>query len=427
MRHRMEPYRKRRHKWWGTKVSEELHQPPGRDHRARHPPPLATSTTACRARRTTGGGTGRRPGARSTTCTWPARWRSPGATASSRSATTCPSGCSPPTCWPRRPPRVEEADLELVRRAARSHGVATVRCLADYYRTPPGTGEAGRRRVVEEGELEPVRIQGWNRPAYLHRDARLPRRVDARALLSPFDPVCWLRERTEKLFDFHYRIEIYTPAAQRQFGTRPPVPARRGRSSAASTSRPTVSPGGCVVKAAYAERNAPVETAEELVGRAAPAAGGVGDGQLRSSCGATWRRCSVSEQRLHPVGAVRRRRAWPGPGSPSRAAACRCGPSASRSEYDGAQILDRRLLRHQYARRPPAPADCPTIRWSSKGCIGITTTGRSWASACMVVEWPRCPMTRDIDGISSAWGTKRYRPWLAAGAQRTRVDDRVPW
>src|SRR5699024_4654219 len=104
-----------------------------------------------------------------------------------------------------------ESAMELVRRAARSHGVATASCLADYYRmrvqpvpgrTPAaaGTGDGGlvsaREAIdclVESGELVPVEVQGWKKPAYLHRDARVPRRVQARTVLSPFDPVVWER------------------------------------------------------------------------------------------------------------------------------------------------------------------------------------------------------------------------------------------
>ena len=121
-------------------------------------------------------------------------------------------------------PTPHEAVTQLVARAAASHGVATARCLADYYRTRqvPGESEPSAQEavleLVEEGVLEEVRIEGWSKPAFLHRDARLPRKVGARTLLSPFDPVVWERERTERIFDFHYRIEIYTPAPQRRFG-----------------------------------------------------------------------------------------------------------------------------------------------------------------------------------------------------------------
>jgi uncharacterized protein len=109
-----------------------------------------------------------------------------------------------------------EARKELLVLAARSHGVGTVADLADYHRhkfCKPLVAE-----LVEEGRLLEVDVEGWSQPGYLHPDAKLPRRVDARALLSPFDPVVWNRERTERLFGFHYRIEIYVPAPKRRFG-----------------------------------------------------------------------------------------------------------------------------------------------------------------------------------------------------------------
>ncbi len=130
----------------------------------------------------------------------------------------------PPAVLAAPVPDAFEATKELVRRAARSHGVATVRCLTDYYRLQMQKGEGTKAaqvaidELVEDGELLPVTIEGWKRPAWLHRDAALPRKVGARAVLSPFDPVVWERERTEHIFDFHYRIEIYVPEAKRQYG-----------------------------------------------------------------------------------------------------------------------------------------------------------------------------------------------------------------
>ena len=121
-------------------------------------------------------------------------------------------------------PTPQEAVTELVRRAARSHGVASGPDLADYYRLrlQPAPGKPSAKvaidELVETGELTPVQVQGWKRQGYLHRDARLPRKVGARTLLSPFDPVVWERDRAEALFDFFYRIEIYVPAEKRLHG-----------------------------------------------------------------------------------------------------------------------------------------------------------------------------------------------------------------
>jgi uncharacterized protein len=111
-----------------------------------------------------------------------------------------------------------EARKELLVLAAKYHGVGTLRDLTDYHRMKQTVCAPLAAELVEDGRLVVADVQGWGRPAYLHPDAVTPRGVNARALLSPFDPVVWNRERAERMFGFHYRIEIYTPAPRRQYG-----------------------------------------------------------------------------------------------------------------------------------------------------------------------------------------------------------------
>jgi len=115
-------------------------------------------------------------------------------------------------------PAEADARKELLVLAARHHGVGTLGDLTDYHRQKNAACKPLVAELVEEGRLVQVEVEGWQQPAYLHPEARVPRRIETCALLSPFDPVVWNRERCERLFGFHYRIEIYTPQPKRQYG-----------------------------------------------------------------------------------------------------------------------------------------------------------------------------------------------------------------
>ncbi len=117
-------------------------------------------------------------------------------------------------------PTLDEAAAHrlLMAHAAASLGVAAETDLRDYFRLKPGPARAALGELVEAGALAPVVVEGWDVPAFMPPGARIPRRMAAHALVSPFDPLVWERARTLRLFDFHYRIEIYTPAEKRQFG-----------------------------------------------------------------------------------------------------------------------------------------------------------------------------------------------------------------
>lgn len=112
----------------------------------------------------------------------------------------------------------EEGQRQLVDMASSSMGVASLADLADYHRIRVPDARPLVEEMVQEGRLIEVEVEGWGTQAFLHPDARLPRQVDGRALLSPFDSLVWCRPRVDRLWDFHYRIEIYVPEAKRVHG-----------------------------------------------------------------------------------------------------------------------------------------------------------------------------------------------------------------
>ena len=173
-------------------------------------------------------------------------------------------------------PDPEEAIEGLLEISARAHGVGTARCLRDYFRLPAHESRQAIGRLVQKGRLIEAEVEGFSAPAWLHPEARRPRKVESRALLAPFDPLIFERRRLEELFGFHYRIEIYTPKEKRRHGDYV-LPFLLNEEIAGRVDLKSDRAGSALlVQSAWVEEDAPADTAAELAGELRLMAGWLG-------------------------------------------------------------------------------------------------------------------------------------------------------
>jgi uncharacterized protein YcaQ len=161
-------------------------------------------------------------------------------------------------------PSPANAQRQLIEIAARAHGIGTAADLRDYFRLKPEEAKPAIDALVEEGVLLPIEVEGWRQPAFLHAEARRPRRISGQALLAPFDPLIWERARTERLFGFHYRIEIYVPQDKRRHGYYVLPFLMDGRLVARADLKSDRQNGRLLVQKTGYEPGAPPETRERL-------------------------------------------------------------------------------------------------------------------------------------------------------------------
>jgi uncharacterized protein YcaQ len=176
-----------------------------------------------------------------------------------------PERVLPPSILRLPTPDVADAKRALFARSAQALGIATASDIRDYFRIPAEDTGLLLEQLVEEGTLCPVKVSGWTQQAYLHKNARAGRSIKGPVLLSPFDPLIWCRPRTERLFGFLYRLEIYTPSHKREYGYYVLQFLLDGQLVARVDLKADRANAALIVQRLHVEPNAPGNTIERLM------------------------------------------------------------------------------------------------------------------------------------------------------------------